>query len=115
MKNQKSRDWSRREFLGGLALAGTAAMIGLRPGLGMAAVEPPPETKTVRLRYWDPACWAPFYLAEPFLREEGFTDVRYVAVPTTELPDAYKEDLIDLSCGFFGGGYVSFEKEQFPP
>ena len=46
MRDQKTKGWSRREFLGGLALAGTAAMIGLRPELGMAAVEPPPETKT---------------------------------------------------------------------
>ncbi len=96
MRKQKADGWSRREFLEGLALAGTAALIGLRPGPGQAAIEPPPETRTVRLRYWDPVCWAPFYLAGPFLREEGFTDVRYVAVPPTELPDVYKKGLIDL-------------------
>ncbi len=114
MSNQKVGGWSRREFLGGLALAGTAAMIGLRPGPGMAAKEPPPETKTVRLRYWDPACWAPFYLAEPFLREEGFTDVRYVAVPTTELPDAYKKGFIDMSCGFSVVDMFHIERENSP-
>lgn len=112
MSYQKANGWSRREFLGGLALAGTAAMIGLRPGLGMTAVEPPPETKTVRLRYWDPACWAPFYLAVPFLLEEGFTDIRYVSGSPTEVNDMYKKNLIDLSCGFSVQDMYNLEKED---
>jgi hypothetical protein len=31
MKNQTSNGWSRREFLGGLALTGAAAAIGWLP------------------------------------------------------------------------------------
>ncbi|MHB8880135.1 MAG: ABC transporter substrate-binding protein [Thermodesulfovibrionales bacterium] len=114
MGDQKAHGWSRREFLGGLALAGTAAALGLRPGLGMAAVEPPPETKTLRMRYWDPACWAPFYLAEPFLREEGFTDIRYIAGPPTELPAMLKKGLVDLSPDFSVQGMYNVETQSSP-
>ncbi len=73
MKNQRSKGWSRREFLGRLALTGTAAILGWRPELGSAAVEPPPETTRLRIHKGKPACWAPIYVAEPLLREEGFT------------------------------------------
>lgn len=78
MKFQGSADWSRREFISGLALTGTAAMLGWKPGIGMAAAEPPPETTRLRLLQVRTACWAPQYVAEPLLREEGFTDVQYV-------------------------------------
>ena len=100
MEDQRMQGWSRREFLGKLALTGAAAALGCWPETGVAALEPPPETKTIRLRYWDPPCWAPFYLAEPFLREEGFTDIRYLAGPTTELATMYLKNLIDFSVGF---------------
>jgi hypothetical protein len=39
--------WSRRAFLGGLTLVGTAGMLGLSSG--PVAAEPPPETTTIRL------------------------------------------------------------------
>jgi NitT/TauT family transport system substrate-binding protein len=39
--------WSRRDFVRGLTLAGTAGVIGLRPGLAYA--DPPPETTKLRL------------------------------------------------------------------
>jgi NitT/TauT family transport system substrate-binding protein len=71
--------WHRREFLGGLGLAGAAGLLGLRAE--EAAAEPPPETTTIRLIH-DPAipvlCYAPLYVAEDLLRGEGFTEVRYV-------------------------------------
>ena len=72
-----SRHWSRREFVNGLSLAGTAGLVGLRAG--PAAAEPPPETTTIRLmKAGDTICVAPQYVAEELLRGEGFTDVRYV-------------------------------------
>ncbi|MBA4374140.1 MAG: ABC transporter substrate-binding protein [Thermodesulfovibrio sp.] len=111
MENNKAGGWSRREFIGGLALAGTAAILGLRPEPGMAAAEPLPETRTLRLRYWDPACWAPFYLAEPLLREEGFTDIRYIAGPPQELVDMFKKGLVDLSPDFSVHGMYNIEAE----
>lgn len=100
MRNRMSDGWSRREFLGGVALTGAAAALGWWPATGTASTGPPLETTTLRLRYWDPACWAPFYLAEPILREEGFTDIRYIAGPGTELPEMFKQGRVDLSPEF---------------
>jgi len=114
MRGKMHRGWSRREFLGGLALAGSAAMIGLRPSVGLTAVEPPPETKTLRLRYWNPACWAPFYMAEPLLREEGFTDIRYISGPGPELPAMFRQGLVDLTPEFSVLGMYNAEKEGTP-
>ena len=80
MRNQ--RDWSRRQFLGKVALAGTAALLGLPRE--SAAVEPPPETTTLRLGFRPGLiCHAPLYLAEEFLRAEGFTDVGYINKPSS--------------------------------
>jgi NitT/TauT family transport system substrate-binding protein len=67
---------SRRAFLSGLALPGTAGLVGLRPG--PAAAEPPPETRRIRLVKIPSICRAPQYIAEEFLRGEGFTEVQYV-------------------------------------
>lgn len=70
---------NRREFLRGLSIAGAAGLLGLRPG--SAAAEPPPEITTIRLireTEFAVLCYAPQYIAEEFLRMEGFTDVRYV-------------------------------------
>ncbi len=114
MKNQKPCDWSRREFLGSIALAGSAAMLCAKPELAFAALEPPPETKTLRLRYWDPACWAPFYLAEPLLREEGFTDIRYIAGPGPELAAMFKKGLVDLTPEFSVLGMYNAETRGAP-
>jgi len=114
MKFQGSVAWSRREFLSGLAVTGTAAMLGWRPGLGMAAAEPPPETRTLRLRVWKPACWAPFHVAEPLLREEGFTDIQYVFGPGPKAAKMFQEGSIDLSPGFSVMDMVNIEKLNTP-
>jgi NitT/TauT family transport system substrate-binding protein len=71
--------WSRRKFLAGLTLTGTAGFLGWHPR--PVAAEPPPETATVRL-IDQGTCLAPQYLAEEFLQREGFTDVHYAQVPT---------------------------------
>jgi len=78
MDRYRSAHWSRREFLGGLALAGTAGLTGLTPE--QASADPPPETKTIRLIYdhddYD-GCYAPINIAGQFMRAEDFTNVRY--------------------------------------
>ncbi len=91
---------SRRKFLTTTALAGTALYLGIGPDLGSAAQDPPPETTTLRLRQWAPACWAPIYVAEPLLRDEGFTDIKYVSFPGTELVNTLKREEVDLSPSF---------------
>jgi NitT/TauT family transport system substrate-binding protein len=42
------------------------------------AADRPPETTRIRLTQAGGVCFAPIYIAEPLLRAEGFTDVRYV-------------------------------------
>ncbi len=69
-------DLSRREFVCGLALAGTVGLDGLRPE--PVAVEPPPETATLRLVKIPSVCQAPQYVAGELLKAEGFTNVQYV-------------------------------------
>ncbi len=114
MKNQMSRGWSRREFIGGLALTGTAAVLGWRPEPVMAAVEPPPETTRLRIRRGDTACWAPMYVAEPLLREEGFTDVEYVFGQWTDIAKMCRECAIDLTPGFSVSTMLNLEQQQPP-
>ncbi len=68
---------SRRRFLVGLSLAGTAGLVGAPQSLH---AEPPSETTTVRLPRWvgGSYCWAAEYIAGELIRAEGLTDVRYV-------------------------------------
>jgi NitT/TauT family transport system substrate-binding protein len=86
MSHQRAEGWSRRKFLGGLTLAGTAGFLGLLPRRG--AAEPPPETTRLRLHKMAGICIAPQYVAEEFLHAEGFTEVQYVEVELTEFTRA---------------------------
>lgn len=76
MERRGVKRWSRRKFLGGLTLAGTAGLLGLRPA--PAAAERPPETTKIRVVQISSLCLSPQFLAEEFLHREGFTDVQYV-------------------------------------
>ena len=69
---------NRREFMKKAALTGAAAYLGIGNNLGLATVEPPPETTTVRFQKILSPCWVPQLVAEPLLREEGFTDIQYI-------------------------------------
>src|SRR5436309_1707038 len=71
---------TRRGFLGGIAAAGTAALIRAPRVL---AAEGALEMATVRIGKSPGICVAPQYVAEELLRAEGFTDVRYVEEPAT--------------------------------
>src|SRR5712691_297634 len=77
MSPQHARPFSRRRFLEGLTLAGTAGLLGL-PARRVAA-EPPPETTTLRLLLSRSGiCSAPYVMAEELLQAEGFTDIHYI-------------------------------------
>jgi NitT/TauT family transport system substrate-binding protein len=66
--------WNRRKFVkSGAALA---AMFGY--DLRHAAADTPPETTKIRLLHAPNYCLAPQYIAEEFLRLEGFTEIEYV-------------------------------------
>jgi len=76
MSVQHAGPVSRRRFLGGLALSGAAEFFGL--GSRPVYAEPPPETRKLKLIQIPSICQAPQYVAEEFLRSEGFTEVQYV-------------------------------------
>jgi NitT/TauT family transport system substrate-binding protein len=61
--------------LAAAGLAGSAALVGARRSL---AEEAPPETTSLRLAKYPVTCLAPLYILDDLLREEGFSDVRYV-------------------------------------
>jgi NitT/TauT family transport system substrate-binding protein len=75
MHNQRD-NWSRRDFLSTLSLAGGAALLGLQSDV--FAAEPPSETTKLRLARTTSICQAPQYIAETLFEAEGFTDVQYV-------------------------------------
>src|SRR6266511_4061336 len=105
MSAEHTEGWTRRRFLGGLTLAGTAGLLGLhaRP----VAAEPPPETTTLRLMRLPSICEAPSDVASELFVGEGFSDVQYVKGAAS--PDAYKA----LAAGeasmalLFAGGAVT--------
>lgn len=85
----------RRRIVSGLTAAGLAmAGLGGRPTEG---ADPPPETPRIRLVRESSICLAPLYVAEDFLRAEGFTDVQYVPLEgtlgTAQMLGAGKADL----------------------
>ncbi len=103
MKPRHSSGLSRRDFLNALACTGTTALLGWHPSIAAAAVEPPPETSRLRLLITRTACWAPQYVAEPLLREEGFTDVQYIKVTGgKKYADTLRSGAVDINMSFSG-------------
>jgi NitT/TauT family transport system substrate-binding protein len=74
--HKQRHNWSRRDFLNTLSLAGGAALLGLQSDV--FAAEPPPETTKLRLARTSSICQAPQYVAKTLFEAEGFTDVQYV-------------------------------------
>jgi len=96
MVSQGENRWSRREFLRGPTLAGTAIILGLKSE--SAAADPPPETTRIRIHDAPVTCFAPIYVAEGLLKAEGFTDVQYIKTPLHEGPTkALAEGKIDIT------------------
>jgi NitT/TauT family transport system substrate-binding protein len=72
---------TRRRFLTTLTLASAAGLVGAQPAAG--AGEGEPEITSVRIQKSPSICNAPRYVAQELLRAEGFTDIRYVSVPSS--------------------------------
>ncbi|HEX4596139.1 MAG TPA: ABC transporter substrate-binding protein [Bryobacteraceae bacterium] len=85
-------------FLAAAGLAGAAALSGARRSM---ATEAPPETTALRLPQYPATCLAPLYILDDLLREEGFTDVRYVPNPGT-------------TSEIFARGEVDFDQDFSP-
>ena len=85
--------YSRRDFLAGASASGVASLLGVPT---LAASEPPPEVKRIRLVHGPAICLSPQYLAEELLRLEGFSEIEYVDLPivtTTSLVAAGRADM----------------------
>ncbi len=93
--------WSRREFVRGLSLAGTAGLLGL--GADSVAAEPPPETTKITMVQIPGICPAPQYLVQELLKAEGWTDVQYVQTAgSVAVGEALKAGRVDITMHFVG-------------
>ena len=88
-------DLGRREFLKRTSTIGAAGFFGTYHRL--AAAEPPPEITKIRFVHAPFICVAPQYLAEEFLRLEGFTDVEYLPLGSRMALDALAEGQADIA------------------
>jgi NitT/TauT family transport system substrate-binding protein len=89
---------TRRRFLTGVSLTGAAGLLGVQPAQAAAGEL---ETTAVRILKTPAICIAPLYVAEELLRAEGFTDIRFIEVPTArEIATALAEGKVDFTGGF---------------
>jgi NitT/TauT family transport system substrate-binding protein len=65
-----------------------------------AAAEPPPETTKLRLAQVPGTCVAPQYVAEEFLRSEGFTEVQYIKLASDAVHSAFSSGAVDISMAY---------------
>jgi NitT/TauT family transport system substrate-binding protein len=87
-------------YVAAAALAGAAALTGARRTL---AEEAPPETTSLRLPQYPATCLAPLDILDDLLREEGFTEVRYLPGSETKTP-----------AELFARGEVDFDQDFSP-
>ena len=95
MSSQQTARWSRRQFLGGLTLAGRRGFSACTPG--RLAAEPPPETAKLRLVQSPAICISPQYVAEELLQGEGFSDVQYVRMTGISPRSALAAGEVDIA------------------
>jgi NitT/TauT family transport system substrate-binding protein len=89
---------TRREFLTALSVVGGGGLLGPLPSL---AAEGGLETTSVRFSKTPSICIAPQYIADELLREEGFTDIRYVDLgESTPRAQAIAHGMVDFSANF---------------
>jgi NitT/TauT family transport system substrate-binding protein len=108
MTKRHDDQWNRREFLTAAAVAGTAALLGLRAETD--AAEPALDTTRLRLVRTTSICQAPQYVAEELLRGEGFSDLRYVTKSTPgEIGKALASGEADINLHFAGPLILSLD------
>jgi NitT/TauT family transport system substrate-binding protein len=105
-----ARPFSRRRFLGGVTLAGTAGLFSLTPRQVVA--EAPPETSTLRIAQSPAICFAPQYVAaDQLFQAEGFVDVQYVKRSPLALETLVAGE-VDLASADVGSMIVGLDKGQ---
>ena len=92
----QSTGLSRRTFLANASALSAAVVLGM-PRL--AAAEPPPEVKKIRLVHAPAICLSPQYLAEELLRMEGFSEIEYVDQPIAKGLTVVEEGRADMTMG----------------
>ena len=99
---------TRRRFLTTLSLTAGAGLLGVPRSF---AAEPPPETTTIRLSKFLAICFAPQYVCEELLRDEGFTDVRYGNISMQEQNDGSMlgRGLIDFGSNLTPGHILAID------
>ena len=108
MRAPQARRFSRRRFLGGLTLMGTAGLLGWHPR--RAAAEPPLETTRLRLEQIEGICIAPQYVAEELLHVEGFTEGQYVKTGYgATLYQALGSGALDLAMAFVPASIIQLD------
>src|SRR5215472_5150516 len=85
---------TRRRLLTVLSAGGAVGIIGAPQVLTAAE---PLETTSVRLRNDRSICIAPMLVVEELLRAEGFTDVRFVEIPSGVAPGTLGIAEVDFS------------------
>jgi hypothetical protein len=99
----------RRDFLGGISGVAAAALFGL--SIEDARADDPPETTRLCLIKTQTMCWAPQYVAEDFLKAEGFTQVTYTAtavgLPVSKLLAGRDAD---ISMNFVGPNLIRVDQ-----
>src|SRR5215472_12118320 len=101
MRNSIPMMQTRRRFLTGTSMALGATLIGAPP----APADERLETTTLRLIKSSSICVAPRYVAEELLRDEGFTDIRFIGT-SSEVIDAVARNRVDFNM-HYGSGWVS--------
>ena len=94
LSEHNASGFTRRRFL---ANASALSAIPLLGAIHPAAAEPALETTNIRLVHEPGICLAPQYLAEEFLRMEGFTEIEYVKDWTTHPGKAIDEHRADFT------------------
>jgi len=109
-RDKSDFEFGRRKFLANTSALGAASFFGFaRP----AAAEPPPETTRLRLVHIPTICQAPQYVAEEFLRDEGFTDLQYVEkAGTGDIEMALASGEVDINMHFAAPTVIRLDKKD---
>ena len=88
---------TRRRFLTALSVAGAAGLVRVPRAVG---ADGPLETTSVRITKNQGICYAPQYVAEALLRDEGFRDIRFVDTPPPGVPTAIARGSVDFGMAY---------------
>jgi NitT/TauT family transport system substrate-binding protein len=78
---------------------------------GRVSAEPPPETTKIRLVHAPAICLAPQYLAEEFLRLEGFSEITYADMTTGNVVSSIYQGSADMTMDAAPAVVYAMDKE----